>query len=41
MIYYYVHSAAQIGMLLIYAKGSKDDLSADEKRVLRNLNERW
>lgn len=41
MIYYYVHSAAQIRMLLIYAKGRKDDLSADEKRVLRNLNERW
>lgn len=41
VIYYYVHSAAQIRMLLIYAKGRKDALSADEKRILRNLNERW
>lgn len=41
MIYYYVSSAAQIRLLLIYAKGQKDDLTADEKRTLRNLNERW
>jgi len=27
--------------LLIYKKGIKDDLSADEKKVLRMLNERW
>lgn len=41
VIYYHVSSAAQIRLLLIYAKGRKDDLSADEKRVLRGLNERW
>lgn len=41
VIYYHVSSAAQIRLLLIYAKGRKDDLSADEKRVLRSLNERW
>lgn len=41
VIYYYVSSAAQIRLLLIYAKGRKDDLSAAEKRTLRNLNERW
>lgn len=41
VIYYYVSSAAQIRLLLIYAKGRKDDLSADEKRALRGLNERW
>lgn len=41
VIYYYVHDAAQIRLLLIYAKGRKDDLTADEKRVLRSLNERW
>ena len=41
VIYYHVSSAAQIRLLLIYAKGRKDDLSADEKRALRGLNERW
>lgn len=41
VIHYYVSSAAQIRLLLIYAKGRKDDLSTDEKRTLRSLNERW
>lgn len=41
VIYYHVSSAAQIRLLLIYAKGTKDDLSQDEKRVLRKLNEGW
>ena len=41
VIYYYVSSAAQIRLLLIYAKGRKGDLSAAEKRTLRSLNERW
>ncbi|TAN04285.1 MAG: hypothetical protein EPN36_09510 [Rhodanobacteraceae bacterium] len=41
VIYYYVSDAAQIRLLLIYAKSRKDDLTADEKRVLRGLNERW
>jgi hypothetical protein len=41
VIYYHVSSDAQIRLLLIYAKGRKDDLSADEKRTLRGLNERW
>lgn len=41
VVYYYVSSAAQIRLLLIYAKGRKDDLSEDEKRILRSLNERW
>ena len=40
VIYHHVGSAAQILLLLIYAKGRKDDLSADEKRTLRGLNER-
>jgi putative transcriptional regulator len=30
----------QIRMLLIYRKGVKDDLSAAEKRILRELNEK-
>ena len=41
VIYYYVSDAAQIRLLLIYAKNRKDDLTADEKRILRSLNERW
>lgn len=41
VIYYYVSDAEQIRLLLIYAKGRKDDLSAEEKRILRTLNERW
>lgn len=41
VIYYHVNSAAQIRLLLIYAKGRKDDLSPDEKRILRKLNEEW
>ncbi len=41
VIYYYLRSAGQIRLLLIYAKGRKDDLSAAEKRILRELNERW
>lgn len=41
VIYYYISDAAQIRLLLIYAKGRKDDLTAGEKRILRNLIERW
>jgi hypothetical protein len=41
VIYYYVSDAAQIRLLLIYAKNRKDDLTGDEKRILRSLNERW
>ncbi|HEU0195713.1 MAG TPA: type II toxin-antitoxin system RelE/ParE family toxin [Nevskiaceae bacterium] len=41
VIYDYASSVEQIRLLLIYAKGWKDDLSEDEKRTLRQLNERW
>nr|WP_308530333.1 type II toxin-antitoxin system RelE/ParE family toxin [uncultured Serratia sp.] len=41
VIYYYKLSESQIRLLVIYKKGLKDDLSADEKRALRALNERW
>lgn len=41
VIYYHLREAAQIRLLLIYAKNRKDDLSADEKRTLRSLIERW
>src|SRR5262245_54521179 len=39
VIYYHVTAAHQIRLLLIYRKGVKDDLSEDEKKVLRNLNQ--
>lgn len=41
VIYYYVTSASQIRLLLIYKKGIKDDLTSDQKKVLRHLNKRW
>lgn len=41
VIYYHLVSAYQIRLILIYQKGAKDDLSEDEKKVLRELNSRW
>lgn len=41
VIYYHKVSESQIRLLVIYKKGIKDDLSADERRALRALNERW
>ncbi|KIC88204.1 type II toxin-antitoxin system RelE/ParE family toxin [Pantoea agglomerans] len=39
VIYYYKVSESQIRLLLIYKKGVQDDLSEDEKHLLRALNE--
>ncbi|MBS0570536.1 MAG: hypothetical protein JSS28_08010 [Proteobacteria bacterium] len=41
VIYFHIDAAAQIRLVLIYVKGRKDDLSPAEKRILRELNERW
>jgi len=41
VIYYHKVSQSQIRLLLIYRKGIQDDLSEDEKRQLRALNEGW
>lgn len=41
VIYYYVTPASQIRFLLIYKKGVQDDLTVDQKKTLRQLNERW
>ncbi|EJL5627602.1 type II toxin-antitoxin system RelE/ParE family toxin [Salmonella enterica] len=41
IIYFYRVSRSEIRLLLIYKKGIKDDLTAQEKAVLRMLNERW
>jgi hypothetical protein len=41
MIYYYVVAQAQIRMILIYRKGTKDNLTPREKAVLRKMNAEW
>jgi len=41
VIYYHVTSDAQIRLLLIYKKGIQDDLSVEQKKILRHINERW
>jgi mRNA-degrading endonuclease RelE of RelBE toxin-antitoxin system len=41
VIYFYVVADANILMLLIYGKGTKDDLSADEKKTLRKIVKNW
>lgn len=41
IIYYYLTSASQIRLLLIYKKGIQDDLTTDQKKMLWQLNERW
>jgi hypothetical protein len=41
VIYYDVVAQAQIRMILIYRKGTKDDLTPREKAVLRKMNAEW
>ena len=41
IIYYYLTTAAQIRLLLIYKKGIMDNLTEQQKQQLRKLNERW
>ena len=41
VIYYHVSEQEQVRLLLIYRKGVKDDLTPDEKKVLRKLNKDW
>jgi hypothetical protein len=41
VIYFHVSARGQIRLLLIYRKGIKDDLTPDEKKTLRKLNENW
>lgn len=41
IIYYHVTADSQIRLLLIYKKGIRDDLTADQKKILRHINERW
>jgi hypothetical protein len=41
VIYYHITADSQIRLILIYKKGIKDDLTGDQKKMLRQLNERW
>lgn len=41
IIYFYQSKRTEVRLLLIYRKGIKDDLTQQEKAVLRMLNERW
>jgi mRNA-degrading endonuclease RelE of RelBE toxin-antitoxin system len=41
VIYYHVSTDSQIRLLLIYKKGIQDDLTGNQKKILRQLNERW
>ncbi|TBU71283.1 type II toxin-antitoxin system RelE/ParE family toxin [Phytopseudomonas daroniae] len=41
VIYYHFSAASQIALLLIYPKNEKDDLSADERKTLKHIIERW
>lgn len=41
VIYYHVTADCQIRLLYIYRKGIQDDLTEEQKKILRKLNERW
>ncbi len=41
IIYYHVTADSQIRLILIYKKGIQDDLTGDQKKMIRQLNERW
>ena len=41
VIYYRVTVDSQIRLLLIYKKGIQDDLTPEQKKILRCINERW
>jgi mRNA-degrading endonuclease RelE of RelBE toxin-antitoxin system len=41
IIYYHLSADSQIRLILIYKKGIQDDLTSDQKKIIRQLNERW
>jgi len=41
VIYYYVHSAAQIRLLLAYEKSEQDDLTDEQRKALKKIVETW
>ena len=41
VIYYHVTADSQIRLLLIYKKSLQDNLTMEQKKLLRQINERW
>ncbi|MCP1675468.1 mRNA-degrading endonuclease RelE of RelBE toxin-antitoxin system [Natronocella acetinitrilica] len=41
VIYYHFAAANQIRLLLAYAKASQENLTEDQKKIIRQLNEEW
>ena len=41
VIYYHFVSETRIALLIAYPKNVKDDLSANERKALRSIIERW
>ena len=41
VIYYVVDEAEQIRLLLIYRKGIQDDLTKEQKKLLKEIKDRW
>ncbi|MCY1271081.1 Toxin HigB-2 [compost metagenome] len=41
VIYYHFTSASQIAFLLAYDKATQEDLTAEQKKVLRQIIENW
>lgn len=41
VIYYYFSSASQIALLLIYPKNEKDNLTAYERKALKQVIDHW
>jgi hypothetical protein len=41
VIYYYFTSESEIALLLAYAKNEAEDLTTAQKKILRQIIERW
>ncbi|MGD9582207.1 MAG: type II toxin-antitoxin system RelE/ParE family toxin [Lysobacterales bacterium] len=41
VIYYYLHKAAEIRLLLAYAKSSQDDLTEAQRKALKQIVASW
>lgn len=41
VIYYHFSVASHVAMLLIYPKNEQDDLTHDQRRILRSVIEHW
>ncbi len=41
VIYYFVDEADQLRMLLMYRKGIQDDLTAEQRKQLKAIKDRW